>query len=65
MNVKCSVEEIELEGECASIPSVCATCRRCGHQTESYGTHEKSIDRCLVLMNRECPKGEDNFYVAG
>ena len=63
MKVECDIEEIELEGDHGTIPSVCATCSRCDHQTESFGTSESSIKRCLVLMREECPNGEDNFYV--
>jgi len=50
--------EIEFEDN-----SVRATCSRCGHETESFGQHEGSIRRCLVLMNEECPEDEDNYYV--
>src|SRR5206468_282498 len=39
-----------------------ATCSRCGHETESGGTGENSIKRCLVLMRGECPQGENNRY---
>ena len=35
----------------------------CQHTTESFGTGEKSVKRCLVLMRQECPEGEENFYV--
>lgn len=61
--VECSIEEVTLEGDHGDVPSVKATCSKCDHETESFGTHEGSIKRCLVLMNEECPRGEDNFYV--
>jgi hypothetical protein len=71
MRVTCAVEEVEIEGDHEDaygdhvmVPSVCATCSRCGHETESYGTSERSVKRCLVLMREECPYGESNFYVA-
>ena len=64
--VKCIIEEIELEGDYGNdIDSVSATCTRCGLVTESYGTEEVSVNRCLALLNEECPNGEDNFYVVG
>lgn len=63
MKVPCEVEEIELEGDYTSIPSVSATCTRCGHTTESYGTSEDSVKRCLALMREECPRKENNFYI--
>jgi len=39
------------------------TCGRCGHKTESYGDSQRSVDRCKVLLNRQCPLGQQNFYV--
>jgi hypothetical protein len=32
-------------------------------ETESYGTSEASVRRCLVMLREECPRGERNFYV--
>lgn len=40
-----------------------ATCTRCDHETEAFGTGPKSRKRCLYLMAEECPRGEANFYV--
>lgn len=63
--VKCEIEETTLEGDYGNeVEAVVATCMRCGHTTESYGTAEGSIKRCLVLMREECPQGEKNFYKA-
>ena len=62
MRVRCEISQIELEGDYAPIPSVCATCSRCGHQTEAYGTSSASVKRCLVAMREECPEDESNFY---
>ena len=42
--------------------SVSATCLICGHTTESRGTSERSVRRCLALLRDECPAGEENFY---
>jgi hypothetical protein len=64
MQITCEIEEIELDGDFGSIPSVQATCSRCDHTTESYGTGGASIRRCLVVMREECPRGQENFYVA-
>ena len=64
MRVTASIENITLEGDYANeIDSVEATCSRCGHTTQSYGQHEDSIRRCLVLLRDECPLGESNYYV--
>jgi hypothetical protein len=64
VKVSCEIEETELEGDYAMVPSVRAYCSRCGHETESFGTSAESIRRCLALMGEECPKAESNFYVA-
>lgn len=41
---------------------------KCGvsfrHETQSFGTSEASVRRCLALMREECPNGENNFYIA-
>jgi hypothetical protein len=63
VKVECDIEEVELEGDYGPVDGVCATCSRCDHQTESFGTSEASVRRCLVLMREECPFSEDNFYV--
>ena len=62
-HIKCSIEECELEGDYGVIPGITATCSRCDHETESFGTSEASRRRCLVLMREECPRGERNWYV--
>jgi len=63
MNVHCEIEESGLENdEGREVPGLIATCERCGHTTESFGTSGLSRRRCLVLMREECPKGERNFY---
>jgi hypothetical protein len=61
--VVCEVEETELEGDHGLVPSVILACSRCGATTESFGTGEASIRRCLALMREECPEGEKNWYV--
>lgn len=62
--VECEIEETTIETDDGrDIDSIRATCSRCGHVTESYGTSERSVKRCLVLMRDECPEAEDNYYV--
>lgn len=64
MRVECEVNEVELENEQGRpVPGVEAICGECEHRTESFGTGEASIKRCLVLLREECPEGEKNFYV--
>jgi hypothetical protein len=62
MKVSCEINEVELDGDHGTIPGVVATCSRCGHETESYGTSDASVRRCLVLMREECPNDETNYY---
>ena len=62
MIVKCIIDETELEGDFGTIDGVTATCTRCQHVTESYGTSEASERRCLALMREECPQDELNYY---
>jgi len=64
VNVSCEIEETALEGDYGMVASIQARCSRCGHETESFGTTERSTQRCLALMREECPAGESNFYVA-
>jgi hypothetical protein len=64
VKVSSEIEETELEDDYGMVTSVCARCSRCGHETESFGTSEGSIQRCLALMREECARGETNFYVA-
>lgn len=61
--VSCTIDSIILENDNGTeLPSVMATCSRCQHTTESYGTSDASIRRCLALMREECPLGEHNYY---
>lgn len=62
--VLCKIDEVELENDNGHmIDGVEATCSKCGHSTESFGTSETSVKRCLVLLREECPEGEENYYV--
>jgi hypothetical protein len=64
MEVPATIDEVQLEGDNGRmIEGVEATCTRCGHTTESFGTSDASIRRCLILLREECPKEERNFYV--
>ena len=64
MKVPCVVETVELETDSGKmIPGVRVRCTKCDHTTESFGTGENSIKRCLALMREECEEGEENFYV--
>jgi hypothetical protein len=40
-----------------------ATCGKCGHVEDSYGTGESSVKRCLIMLRKNCPMREANFYV--
>jgi hypothetical protein len=61
-SVECTIEYVELEGDHCPVDGVVATCGECGHETESFGTSEASIRRCMALMREECPEDESNYY---
>lgn len=63
MKVACEVGEVELDGDYATVRSICVTCSRCGHEAQAYGTSQRSVRRALVTLREECPQGENNFYV--
>ena len=62
--VDCEVRGVEVEFNGRPIDGVEATCTQCGHTEESGGTSNKSVKRCLVMMRRNCPQNEENFYVS-
>jgi len=62
--IKCIVEQTSAEnGYGKETSAMSVRCSRCGHETESFGTSEGSIKRCLMLLSEECPRGEKNFYI--
>ena len=62
--VEVYIRETEIENDNGfEQEAVSATCSVCGHETESFGTHEASRRRCLVMMRKECPMARHNFYV--
>lgn len=64
MKVECEVAEVMIENDQGrEQEGVCVTCTRCEHATESFGTGDASVRRCLALLREECPEGESNFYV--
>ena len=64
MRIECEVTTVDLENDSGrEVEGVQAECSRCGHCTESFGTGDGSVKRCLVLMREECPNDEANFYV--
>ena len=66
MRVACDIEETTLTNdEGLDVESVEATCSKCGHTTESFGTDEPSIRRCLALMREECPTGTMELVCRG
>jgi hypothetical protein len=62
MRVRCAIRTVYLAGHFTTIPSTAAVCSRCGHATESFGTSDRSLLRCLAVMREECPLDERNFY---
>jgi hypothetical protein len=65
VKISCSIGFVERENDSGHlIESVSAVCSRCGHETFSFGTSDRSIRRCLVLMREDCPAAENNFYLS-
>lgn len=64
MKIKCELEHITMEHEETGqeLDGVRCTCSRCGNQTESYGTSTRSVNRCLVMLNKTCPNNNGAFY---
>lgn len=61
MRVEVTIEEVnDIDGDRRGVR---ATCLRCDHETESFGTGPKSRVRCIMLMREECEMGESNYYV--
>ena len=66
MKVECEVEEIDMENERGGTqPGVKVTCSRCQHAEQSFGTTERSVKRCFILLKDKCPNDENNFYTGG
>jgi hypothetical protein len=65
MRIKVEIETVHIENDNGrEIEGIRATCTRCEHSTESFGTGPGSVRRCLALMREECPNAERNFYAA-
>jgi hypothetical protein len=64
MEVPVTIDEGEIEDDHGGLrPGIIAECTRCGHTTQSFGTSERSVGRCLALMREQCPEDEKNYYV--
>jgi hypothetical protein len=63
-NVQAEVDETMIENDNGiMVAGLIVTCSKCGHEVEVFGRHERSIKRGAVMLNEECPEGEDNWYV--
>lgn len=60
--VDCLVEQAMLVDDQRQVDGIVVKCSRCGQQTESFGISEASIERCLALLNKNCGRGEHNWY---
>lgn len=62
--VKCDVTEIQKVNDRGfAVPGLCATCGRCDHQSEVFGTGDKSRKAALARLRETCPEDESNYYV--
>jgi len=63
--IECEVNYEEIEDEDGRKgDGVIVTCGECGMSQQSFGTSERSVRRCLVLLRENCSMAETNFYVA-
>jgi hypothetical protein len=63
--VEVDIDEKDLPNERGgTTPGICATCSRCAHEVEVFGTSEASVKRACVMLREECPSDERNFYEA-
>lgn len=62
--VECEVNYETIEENGRKGDGVIVTCGDCGICTQSFGTSERSVKRCLVLLKDQCPTGDSNYYVA-
>jgi hypothetical protein len=62
MKVRVDFLPTTLEGDYCEVPGLVATCSRCGHSVEVYGTSDASERAACVMLREECPRCEKNFY---
>lgn len=61
--IGCNVDFTTKPGNYGRPTDVCrVTCSRCGNSTESFGSSEKSVRRCMLMLSKSCPRGEKNYY---
>ena len=53
ITVEVSEEEMETETG-LSVTGVCVECPVCEEQEKSYGTHSRSVRRCIALLKEKC-----------
>jgi hypothetical protein len=62
--VRCTILETKVKNDYGQmVAGTRAECMRCDKVTESAGTGDKSIKRCLAMLRADCPMSEENFYV--
>lgn len=62
MKVEATANETELDGDYGTVEGLTVTCARCGHEVEVFGTQDASRARATIMLRKECPRGEANFY---
>jgi hypothetical protein len=58
------VEQVSRRGDYTDMQGVRATCSKCGHQVECFGTGERSRNRVMAMLRESCPERQDNYYSA-
>ena len=63
--IKCELDYITIENENGiEVDGVCCTCTKCGKSEESFGTGQRSINRCLLMLYNSCDCGNNFYYIS-
>lgn len=63
--VECQIERVTLyNDDNRQVFGIEATCSRCDHVTQCFGTTSRSVRRALLMMREDCPRNEENYYKA-
>ena len=63
--VTLDIETTDLDGDYSTVEGIRATCTKCGHVVEVFGTSDASARRAAVTMKEECPLNLSNYYDIG
>ena len=63
MKISVSIDYADVETDSGrETEGLCITCKRCGHAVEVTGIHIGSARYAAILLGKECPNNESNYY---